>query len=112
MIPDEDDSPGPYSPNDADDDAEFISDINILLKEYADAMDAVKFRLGLQTVMLISGGGNIYLPSSGLTRFSLRPTKNVVLKLFQKLSTSSESTCYPAFIMIYIPSCPRYPVPS
>ena len=42
MIPDEDDSPGPYSPNDADDDAEFISDINILLKEYADTMDAVK----------------------------------------------------------------------
>ena len=67
MIPDGDDVPGPYSPNDAND-AEFISDINTLLKDYADAMDAVKIRLGLQTVMLISGRGNIYLQSSGLNK--------------------------------------------
>lgn len=67
MIPDGDDTPGPYSPNDADD-AEFISDINTLLKDYADAMDAVKIRLGLQTVMLISNRGNAYLQSSGLNK--------------------------------------------
>lgn len=67
MIPDGDDAPGPYSPNDAND-AEFISDINTLLKDYADAMDAVKIRLGLQTVMLISSRGNTYLQSSGLNK--------------------------------------------
>jgi methionyl-tRNA synthetase len=67
VIPDGDDGPGPYSPNDADD-GEFISDINTLLKDYADAMDAVKIRLGLQTVMLISGRGNTYLQSSGLNK--------------------------------------------
>jgi methionyl-tRNA synthetase len=67
VIPDGNDAPGPYSPNDADD-AEFISNINTLLKDYADAMDAVKIRLGLQTVMLISGRGNVYLQSSGLNK--------------------------------------------
>ena len=67
MIPDGNDAPGPYTPNDADD-AEFITDINALLKDYADAMDAVKIRLGLQTVMLISGRGNTYLQSSGLNK--------------------------------------------
>ena len=53
MIPDGEDAPGPYSPNDAND-ADFISNINSLLKDYSDAMDAVKIRLGLQIVMLIS----------------------------------------------------------
>ena len=67
VIPDGNDAPGPYSPNDADD-AKFISDINTLLKDYADAMDAVKIRLGLQTVMLISSCGNTYLQSSGLNK--------------------------------------------
>jgi methionyl-tRNA synthetase len=66
VIPDGDDA-GPYSLNDAND-AEFISKINALLKDYADAMDAVKIRLGLQTVMLISGCGNTYLQSSGLNK--------------------------------------------
>ena len=67
MIPDGKDAPGPYSPNDADD-AEFISNINTLLKDYTDAMDAVKIRLGLQIVMLISSRGNTYLQSSGLNK--------------------------------------------
>ena len=31
-------------------------------------MDAVKIRLGLQTVMLISGRGNTYLQSSGINK--------------------------------------------
>jgi methionyl-tRNA synthetase len=67
VIPDGKDAPGPYSLNDADD-AEFISNINTLLKEYIDAMDAVKIRLGLQTIMLISSRGNTYLQSSGLNK--------------------------------------------
>ena len=67
VIPDGDDAPGPYSPNDVDD-AEFISDINALLKDYVDAMDAVKIRLGLHTIMLISSRGNTYLQSSGLNK--------------------------------------------
>ncbi|KAI0635849.1 methionyl-tRNA synthetase [Trametes polyzona] len=66
-IPDGGDAPGPISPND-EHDAEFISDINNLLKDYIDAMDAVKLRLGLQTVMAISARGNLYLQSSGLNK--------------------------------------------
>lgn len=67
MIPDSGDAPGPLSPND-DNDTEFISTVNSLLKDYTDAMDAVKLRLGLQIVMLISMRGNNYLQSSGLNK--------------------------------------------
>jgi len=67
VIPDSEDAPGPFSPNDPLD-GEFIANVNSLLKDYIDAMDAVKLRLGLQTVMLISGRGNTYLQSSGLNK--------------------------------------------
>ncbi|TFK75212.1 methionyl-tRNA synthetase [Pluteus cervinus] len=67
VIPDGGDEPGPLSPNDPED-AEFISAVNSLLKDYIEAMDAVKLRLGLQTVMLISIRGNNYLQSSGLNK--------------------------------------------
>lgn len=61
----EGDTPGPLSPND-ETDSEFVTDINGLLKDYTEAMDSVKLRLGLQTIMLISQRGNLYLQSSGL----------------------------------------------
>lgn len=64
-IPDGGDASGPISPNDIED-AEFISDINNLIKDYIDAMDSVRIRLGIHTVMLISNRGNLYLQSSGL----------------------------------------------
>ncbi|CAA7267112.1 unnamed protein product [Cyclocybe aegerita] len=67
VVPDSGDAPGPYSPNDSLD-SEFITAVNGLLKEYIDAMDSVKIRLGLQTVMLISIRGNNYLQSSGLNK--------------------------------------------
>ncbi|KAF8910678.1 tRNA synthetases class I (M)-domain-containing protein [Gymnopilus junonius] len=67
VIPDSGDAPGPYSPNDPLD-SEFITSVNALLKDYIDAMDAVKIRLGLQTVMLISMRGNSYLQSAGLNK--------------------------------------------
>ncbi|KAF8485914.1 methionyl-tRNA synthetase [Russula ochroleuca] len=63
----EGDTPGPLSPND-EIDSEFVADVNGLLKDYTEAMDAVKLRLGLQTVMLISQRGNLYLQSSGLNK--------------------------------------------
>lgn len=66
VIP-EGDAPGPLSPNDPLD-TEFISEVNNLLKEYIDAMESVKLRLGLQTVMLISNRGNGYLQASGLNK--------------------------------------------
>jgi len=66
IIP-EGDTPGPLSPND-EIDSEFVTDVNGLLKDYTDAMDAVKLRLGLQTVMLLSQRGNLYLQSSGLNK--------------------------------------------
>ncbi|KAH9058339.1 methionyl-tRNA synthetase [Lactarius vividus] len=66
VIP-EGDIPGPLSPND-EIDAAFVTDVNGLLKDYTDAMDAVKLRLGLQTVMLLSQRGNHYLQSSGLNK--------------------------------------------
>ncbi|KAI0926156.1 hypothetical protein AcW1_008394 [Taiwanofungus camphoratus] len=65
VIPDGGDALGPLSPND-DVDADFISESNSLLKDYIDAMESVKLRLGLQTVMLLSARGNLYLQSSGL----------------------------------------------
>ncbi|KAF7970630.1 hypothetical protein HWV62_23569 [Athelia sp. TMB] len=64
-IPESGDAPGPLSPNDPLD-ADFISDVNSLLKEYIEAMEAVKLRLGLQVIMHISNRGNLYLQSSGL----------------------------------------------
>ncbi|EKM78800.1 hypothetical protein AGABI1DRAFT_75303 [Agaricus bisporus var. burnettii JB137-S8] len=67
VIPDGGDAPGPYSPND-ELDSEFITGINGLLKDYINAMEAVKLRLGLQTVMLVSMRGNNYLQSSGLNK--------------------------------------------
>ncbi|KAF8839622.1 methionyl-tRNA synthetase [Paxillus ammoniavirescens] len=66
-IPESGDAPGPLSPNDPLD-AEFISEVNNLLKEYIDAMESVKLRLGLQTVMLLSSRGNGYLQASGLNK--------------------------------------------
>jgi len=67
VVPDSKDAPGPYSPNDPLD-GEFISNVNGLLKDFIDAMDAVKIRLGLQIVMLISSQGNNYLQSAGLNK--------------------------------------------
>jgi methionyl-tRNA synthetase len=67
VIPDGGDAPGPYSLNDPTD-AAFFADVNALVKEYSDSMDAVKLRLGLQTVMHISIRGNNYLQSSGLNK--------------------------------------------
>ncbi|KAH9972765.1 methionyl-tRNA synthetase [Lactifluus volemus] len=66
VIP-EGDTPGPLSPND-ENDAEFVTDVNGLLRVYTEAMDAVKLRLGLQTVMHLSQRGNLYLQSSGLNK--------------------------------------------
>ncbi|EPQ54154.1 methionyl-tRNA synthetase [Gloeophyllum trabeum ATCC 11539] len=66
-IPDAGDAPGPLSPNDPAD-AAFIADVNALLRDYTDAMDAVKLRLGLQTVMALSSRGNTYLQASGLNK--------------------------------------------
>ncbi|KAI0076205.1 methionyl-tRNA synthetase [Panus rudis PR-1116 ss-1] len=67
VVPDSGDAPGAFSPND-ETDADFISDINALLKEYVDAMEAVKLRLGLQIVMQVSARGNAYLQASGLNK--------------------------------------------
>jgi len=67
IIPDSKDAPGPYSSSDTSD-SEFIENVNSLLTDYINAMEAVKLRLGLQTVMLISMRGNSYLQSSGLNK--------------------------------------------
>ena len=64
-MPDGDDKEGPLSPND-EEDAAFISEVNSLLGQYIDALEAVKLRLGLQLIMQISAAGNAYLQSSGL----------------------------------------------
>lgn len=67
VIPDSEDAPGPYSTDD-ETDAEFFKDVNNLLKEYVDAMEYAKLRLGLQIVMAVSARGNAYLQSSGLNK--------------------------------------------
>jgi len=65
QIPDGGDAPGTLSSED-DQDSAFITEINTLLNTYVEAMDSVKLRLGLHTVMLISARGNLYLQQSGL----------------------------------------------
>jgi methionyl-tRNA synthetase len=65
VLPDSPDVEGPLSLNDVVD-AEFIADVNRLIREYTDAMESVKLRLGLQTVMHLSARGNLYLQASGL----------------------------------------------
>ena len=60
VIPDSGDTPGPYSPND-ETDADFFNDVNTHIKDYIDAMEYANLRLGLQTVMLLSARGNLYL---------------------------------------------------
>ncbi|KZV68306.1 methionyl-tRNA synthetase [Peniophora sp. CONT] len=67
VLPDSPDAPGPISPNDGLD-AGFVSDVNGLLREYADNMDAVKLRAGLHLVMALSARGNEYLQASGLNK--------------------------------------------
>ncbi|KIM64349.1 hypothetical protein SCLCIDRAFT_1213456 [Scleroderma citrinum Foug A] len=67
VIPESGDKPGLLTPNDPLD-SEFISEVNVLLKEYLDALESVKIRLGLQTVMLISNRGNGYLQAAGLNK--------------------------------------------
>ncbi|KAJ6494879.1 tRNA synthetases class I (M)-domain-containing protein [Mycena vitilis] len=67
VLPAGGDAPGPLSVTDTVD-AKFVEEVNELLKVYIDAMEAVKLRLGLQTVMLISGHGNTYLQASGLNK--------------------------------------------
>ena len=64
VVPDSEDAPGPYSPNDSDGDGEFFNEINGYLKEYVDAMEYAKLRLGLHTVMQVSARGNLYLQVS------------------------------------------------
>jgi methionyl-tRNA synthetase len=64
-VPDGGDVPGPLSPE-GDPDSAFIMEINTLMTAYLEAMDSVKLRLGLQTVMLLSARGNLYLQQSGL----------------------------------------------
>jgi methionyl-tRNA synthetase len=54
-------------------DADFIRDVNGLLKDYIEAMDAVKLRSGLQIVMQVSARGNAYLQGAGLSN-TLRDT--------------------------------------
>jgi methionyl-tRNA synthetase len=75
VIPDGGDEPGPLSPNDALD-AEFITEVNRLLSQYIDALEAVKLRLGLEIVMAISARGNNYLQSSGLNKALLAANRS------------------------------------
>ena len=64
VIPDGDEA-GPLSPSDPLDE-EFVADINNLLRNYIENLEAVKLRAGLQNVMQISARGNLYLQQSGL----------------------------------------------
>jgi len=68
VVPDPSDPSGPIATeNNGDElDPTFVSEINDLLKDYINAMESVKLRLGIQTVMAISARGNVYLQRSGL----------------------------------------------
>lgn len=70
VLPDSQDPTGPYPIVDPQDpdllDPTFAPEVNQLLSEYIEAMEAVKLRLGLQIVMQISNRGNQYLQRAGL----------------------------------------------
>lgn len=57
---------GPLSGEGDDIHAKFIRDVNEIIAQYVSAMDAVKLRLGLQTLMQLSARGNLYLSEVGL----------------------------------------------
>lgn len=59
VIPESSEEPGPTEEDDLD--SLFVSNINTLLKEYIDSMEAVKLRHSLGVVMSISARGNEYL---------------------------------------------------
>lgn len=44
----------------------FIRDVNRIISQYVSAMEAVRIRLGLQTMMALSARGNLFLTESGL----------------------------------------------
>ncbi|KDQ15876.1 hypothetical protein BOTBODRAFT_144906 [Botryobasidium botryosum FD-172 SS1] len=68
VVPDANDASGliPTENNGDEHDPTFVNEINDLLKDYINAMESVKLRLGIQTVMAISARGNAYLQRSGL----------------------------------------------
>ena len=66
VIPKSSDAPGALSTESSDPDAEFIKEINTLIKEYGEKMDDVHLRDGLETILRISGRGNQYLQDAGL----------------------------------------------
>jgi methionyl-tRNA synthetase len=49
-------------------DVEFARDINALLDEYREAMEATKLRSGLSIAMQMSARGNVYIQRSGLDK--------------------------------------------
>jgi methionyl-tRNA synthetase len=64
IVPDSGEKPGIFTNEDggeADPDPAFIPEINTLLAEYIETMDAVKLRSGIHIVMQVSARGNLYL---------------------------------------------------
>lgn len=57
--------------------AALVKDVNVLLGQYADNMEAARLRAGLQTAMAISARGNLFLTDSKLTKalFTEEPEK-------------------------------------
>jgi methionyl-tRNA synthetase len=62
VIPDSGEAPGAFT-NDVNDDPDptFLDEVNALLSEYINTMEAVKIRAGLHIVLQVSGRGNLYL---------------------------------------------------
>lgn len=85
VIPDSGEEPGVFSNDntvgDADPDSAFLSDINALLTEYIDTMNAVKIRSGLHIVMQISARGNLYLQQ---TEYYKLPESNLCAKVISR----------------------------
>lgn len=62
VIPESGEAPGAFVDSEVDAlDPTFLSDINALLQEYIDSMEAIKIRHSLSVVMAISSRGNEYL---------------------------------------------------
>ncbi|KAF7730553.1 hypothetical protein EC973_001934 [Apophysomyces ossiformis] len=75
-----------------------INDVNGLLKQYVEAMEDVKIRLGLSLVMAISARGNLYLQESNLSN-----------TLYAERRGKCDAVVHAAINLIYLLSAVMFP---
>lgn len=89
---------GPLKGSDENIHTRFITDINRLIAEYVSAMEAVRLRLGLSTVMAMSARANLYLSEVGIDNslfMNKRPQCDALMLLAVNLIWVLSSVAHP-----------------